>query len=182
MLKPFSDWAAELQQLPSPLLLHPAGYQAGGFDVNDPDFLPPDPSFGTTADFSAMIAAAHRLGDLVMPYGNLSWWDPSSPTMQSLPAGVQTKDVAVLDALGNPVTISYGDHTGVIVSPYSAVRAPADRAVHGRLADEGSGRLRVPRPARGASVAARLQPGVADPDRRTTTAGSRCSRPTRIAA
>ena len=27
--------------------------------MNDPDFLPPDPSFGTTADFSAMIAAAH---------------------------------------------------------------------------------------------------------------------------
>jgi hypothetical protein len=120
LLKPFSDWAAELQRLPSPLLLHPVGYQVGGFDVNDPDFLPPDPSFGTSADFSAMIAAAHRLGDLVMPYGNLSWWDPSSPTMQSLPAGVQTKDVAVLDALGNPATISYGDHTGVIVSPFSA--------------------------------------------------------------
>ena len=119
LLAPFSHWAAELQRLPSPLLLHPAGFQVGGFDVNDPDFLPSDPSFGTTADFSAMIAAAHRLGDLVMPYGNLSWWDPSSPTMQSLPAGVQTKDVAVLDALGAPASIAYGDHTGVIVSPYS---------------------------------------------------------------
>ena len=120
LLEPFSDWAAELQRLPSPLLLHPAGFQVGGFDTNDPDFLPPDPSFGTTADFSAMINAAHRLGDLVMPYGNLSWWDPGSPTMQSLPAGVQTKDVAVLDPLGNPATISYGDHVGVIVSPYSS--------------------------------------------------------------
>ncbi|HEY8316665.1 MAG TPA: DUF6259 domain-containing protein [Gaiellaceae bacterium] len=120
LLKPFRDWAAELQQLPSPLLLHPAGYQVGGFDVNDPDFLPPDPSFGTSADFASMIAAAHKLGDLVMPYGNLSWWDPTSPTMESLPAGVQTKNVAVLDAAGNPATISYGDHTGVIVSPYSA--------------------------------------------------------------
>jgi hypothetical protein len=120
LLKPFSDWASELQQLPSPLLLHPAAFTAGGFDANDPDFLPLDPSVGTVADFNAMIAAAHGLGDLVMPYGNLSWWDPSSPTMQSLPAGVQTKDVAVLDPLGNPVTIDYGDHTGVIVSPYSA--------------------------------------------------------------
>ena len=117
LLRPFRDWATELQRLPSPLLVHPAGFQTGGFDVNDPDFLPPDPSYGTTADFSAMIAAAHRLGDLVMPYGNLSWWDPGSPTMQAL----QTKDVAVLDERGNPETVSYGDHTGVIVSPYAAL-------------------------------------------------------------
>jgi hypothetical protein len=118
-VKPFRDWAAALQRLPSPLLLHPAGFQTGGFDVNDPDFLPPDPHYGTTEDFSAMIAAAHRLGDLVMPYGNLSWWDPSSTTMQAH----QTNDVAVLDGQGNPVTVSYGDHTGVIVSPYAvAVR------------------------------------------------------------
>ena len=124
LLRPFSAWARELQKLPSPLLLHPAGFQAGGFDMNDPDFLPPDPSFGTAADFSAMIAAAHRLGDIVMPYGNLSWWDPASPTMTSLPAGVQTKDVAVLDQQGDAETVSYGEHTGVIVSPYSAfVRA-----------------------------------------------------------
>jgi hypothetical protein len=120
LLRPFRDWETELQKLPSPLLLHPAGYQAGGFDLNDPDFLPPDPRFGTTADLSAMIAAAHRLGDLVLPYGNLSWWDPASPTMTSLPAGVQVKDVAVLDQQGEPETVSYGEHTGVIVSPYSA--------------------------------------------------------------
>jgi hypothetical protein len=117
LVRPFRDWATELQRLPSPLLLHPAGYQTGGFDVNDPDFLPPDPRYGTTGDFNAMIAAAHRLGDLVMPYGNLSWWDPSSPTMQ---AGVRTNDVAVLDQKGAPETVSYGDHTGVIVSPYPA--------------------------------------------------------------
>jgi hypothetical protein len=117
LLKPFRDWAPELQQLPSPLLLHPVGFQAGGFDTNDPDFLPPDPRYGTIGDFSAMIAAAHRLGDLVMPYGNLSWWDPSSPTMQS---GVRTNDVAVLDQNGAPQTVSYGDRSGVIVSPYPA--------------------------------------------------------------
>src|SRR5439155_1980909 len=120
LLKPFRDWAAELQRLPSPLLLHPVGFQTGGHDENDPDFLPPDPRFGSNADFSSMIAAAHARGDLVMPYGNLSWWDPSSPTMQSLPAGVQTSNIAVLDPLGAPATISYGDHSGVIVSPYSA--------------------------------------------------------------
>jgi hypothetical protein len=117
LLRPFRDWAPELQQLPSPLLLHPVGFQTGGFDTNDPDFLPPDPRYGTTGDFSTMIAAAHRLGDLVMPYGNLSWWDPSSPTMQT---GVPTNGVAVLDQKGAPETVSYGDRSGVIVSPYPA--------------------------------------------------------------
>ena len=57
LLKPFRDWAAELQRLPSPLLLHPVGFQTGGHDENDPDFLPPDPRFGSNADFSSMIAA-----------------------------------------------------------------------------------------------------------------------------
>jgi hypothetical protein len=118
LLKPFRDWSTELQRLPSPLLVHPVGFQTGGFDANDPDFLPPDPRYGTTGDFNAMIAAAHRLGDLVMPYGNLSWWDPSSPTLR---AGVETNDVAVLDQKGSPETVSYGDRTGVIVSPYAAV-------------------------------------------------------------
>jgi hypothetical protein len=117
LLKPFRDWAAELHGLPAPLLLHPVGFQSGGHDENDPDFLPPDPRFGTNADFSSMIAAAHKRGDLVMPYGNLSWWDPASPTMQELPASVRTADVAVLDAHGDPETVAYGDHTGVIVSP-----------------------------------------------------------------
>jgi hypothetical protein len=116
LVSPFRDWATELQRLPSPLLLHPVGFQTGGFDVNDPDFLPPDPRYGTTDDFNAMIAAAHRLGDLVMPYGNLSWWDPNSPSMQA----VQTNDVAVLGDDGAPATVTYGDHTGVIVSPYAA--------------------------------------------------------------
>jgi uncharacterized protein DUF6259 len=123
LVPPFRDWATTFQRLPSPLLLHPVAFQNGGFDVNDPDFLPPDPSYGTTGDFNAMVAAAHRAGDLVMPYGNLGWWDPSSPTMQS----VQTRDVAVLDENGAPATVSYGDHTGVIVSPYSAF-------VRGRIA------------------------------------------------
>ena len=116
LVRPFRDWAAELQRLPSPLLLHPVGFQTGGFDLNDPDFLPPDPRYGTNADFNAVIAAAHRLGDLVMPYGNLSWWDPNSPTMLA----VQMQDVAVLDEHGAPSTVSYGGHTGVIVSPYAA--------------------------------------------------------------
>lgn len=119
LLPPFRDWAANLPRLPSPVLLHPVAFTTGGHDSSDPDFLPPDPRFGTDADFGSMIGAAHAQGDLVMPYLNLSWWDPASPTMRNLPPPLQTKDVAVLDEHGSPVSIDYGTHTGIIVSPYA---------------------------------------------------------------
>jgi hypothetical protein len=119
LLGSFTQLAGRLAELPSPVLLHPVGYEVGGHDASDPDFLPPDPKWGTNADFSSFVQAAHGAGDLVMPYANLSWWDPSSPTMRNLPAGVSVKDVAALDAQGNPESIAYGDHTGVIVSPYA---------------------------------------------------------------
>ena len=118
LIPPFREWAGELGKLPSPALLHPVGFQVGGHDTNDPDFLPPDPRFGSNADFSAMIAAAHAHGDLVMPYGNVSWWDPTSPTLAQL-APAQIKDVAVIDEHGVPATVAYGPHSGVIVSPYA---------------------------------------------------------------
>jgi hypothetical protein len=138
LLPPFRDWAANLPRLPSPALLHPVAFTSGGHDSSDPDFLPPDPRFGTDADFASMIGAAHAHGDLVMPYLNLSWWDPASPTMRNLPPPLQTKDVAVLDEHGNPVSIDYGAHTGVIVSPYAPF-------VRQRLAEEmGSWQTDVP--------------------------------------
>jgi hypothetical protein len=124
-LKPFRDWPADLARLPSPVLLHPVGYQAGGFDQGDPDFLPPDPAVGTSADFAAMITAAHGRGDLVMPYDNVSWWDPASATAKA----ANPKDVAVLDPQRQPETVTYGAHTGIIVSPYAA-------AVRVRVAQE----------------------------------------------
>ena len=119
VLEPFRNWAPDLARLPSPLLLHPVAFTTGGHDASDPDFLPPDPRWGTSDDFRSMVEAAHARGDLVMPYLNLSWWDPSSPTMRQLPAPLQEKDVAVLDAGGEPVTVEYGNHTGVIVSPFA---------------------------------------------------------------
>ena len=118
-LEPFRDWAPDLARLPSPLLLHPVAFTTGGHDASDPDFLPPDPRWGTNDDFRRMVDAAHAHGDLVMPYLNLSWWDPNSPTMRQLPAPLQEKDVAVLDASGEPVAVEYGNHIGVIVSPFA---------------------------------------------------------------
>ena len=108
--EPYAKWP--LAQLPSPILLHPVAYQVGGHDTGDPDFLPGDPQWGSIA---ALIADAHAHGDVFMPYDNLSWWDPSSPTMQQ----TTPTSVAALDASGAPQTIDYGNHEGVIVSPWS---------------------------------------------------------------
>jgi hypothetical protein len=112
---PFAQWGPALAKLPSPILLHPVAYELGGHDENDPDFLPPDPKWGTTADLAAAIAQAHADGDLVMPYDNLSWWDPQSPTLRATTAA----QVGALDAHGAPQTIDYGVHQGVIVSPFA---------------------------------------------------------------
>jgi hypothetical protein len=108
--QPYASWP--LAQLPSPILLHPVGYQVGGHDVNDPDFLPGDPRWGSLA---TLVADAHAHGDLLMPYDNLSWWDPTSPTMER----TTPQTVAALDATGAPQTVDYGTHSGVIVSPWA---------------------------------------------------------------
>ncbi|MEP7223837.1 MAG: DUF6259 domain-containing protein, partial [Actinomycetota bacterium] len=117
-LKPFREWAPDLPRLPSPALLHPVAFQPGGHDKNDPDFLPPDPRWGTNADFTSVVEAAHSYGQLVMPYLNVSWWSDDSPTMRSLPSPLRIKDVAVLDEDGEPVLNVYGPRSGVVVSPF----------------------------------------------------------------
>src|SRR5919197_2078956 len=58
-LKPFGGWTPELERLPSPALLHPVAFQPGGHDESYPDFLPPDPHWGTTAGFASMVEVAH---------------------------------------------------------------------------------------------------------------------------
>jgi hypothetical protein len=108
--QPYARWP--LAQLPSPILLHPVAYQVGGHDVGDPDFLPGDPRWGSLA---TLVAAAHAHGDVLMPYDNLSWWDPSSPTLQRTTA----QAVGALDSTGAPQTIEYGVHSGLIVSPWA---------------------------------------------------------------
>ena len=131
-LPPFADWAPTLAQLPRPALVHPVAFQSGGFDESYPDFLPPDPQWGSTSDLDEMIAASHALGQLVMPYLNASWWDTQGPSVHALPSSMEPKDVAVLARNGTPATESFGDKDGYIVSP--AVPAVRSRIV--RLLDE----------------------------------------------
>jgi hypothetical protein len=119
-LKPFRQWPPDLPRLPSPALLHPVAFQPGGHDVTTPDFLPPDPHWGTSADLDAVVDAAHSLGQLVMPYLNVSWWAADSPTMRSLPAPLEARDIAVLGPDREPVFDFYGEHSGLVVSPWVA--------------------------------------------------------------
>ncbi len=114
--RPFQEWIPELDLLPTPSLLHPVGFQPGGHDENYPDFLPPDPNWGTTADFRALVEAAQARGLFVMPYINPTWWDDESPTIQNL-SPLTIADIAALDETGQPLYETYGGRGGYVVSP-----------------------------------------------------------------
>lgn len=114
----FVEWAPYLRRLPSPALLHPVAFQSGGFDEAYPDFLPPDPLWGSNDDLNGAATYARSLGQLVMPYLNVSWWDTQAPSVRALPAPLGAKDIAVQTLRGTPVTEQFGQHDGYVVSPY----------------------------------------------------------------
>jgi hypothetical protein len=114
---PFSQYPALLAQVPAPGILHPVGFQARGFDENYPDFLPPDPAWGTTPAMATMFQQAQALNFLVMPYTNPTWWDDESPTLQNLPAPLTIKDIALCDVPDSPLYENYGTHGGYVMSP-----------------------------------------------------------------
>jgi hypothetical protein len=113
----FDDWEQALDGLPSPVLIHPVAFGPRGFDATDPDVLPPDSRVGTLDQLDSALDATHMHGDLVMPYLNVSWWNPQSPTVHDLPAGLTTTGVSIQDSSGNPVTEQFSGYDGFIVSP-----------------------------------------------------------------
>ena len=115
-LPPFSEWQPDLERLPSPALLHLVAFQPGGHDSGYPDFLPPDPRWGSTADLQGLVDASHRRGDLVAPYLNVSWWNDGTPTLAGLPASAPV-DFSVRAPDGTPMLQSFGPHSGYVVSP-----------------------------------------------------------------
>ncbi|MFN2468733.1 MAG: DUF6259 domain-containing protein [Gaiellaceae bacterium] len=128
-LRPFAEWAPDLRRLPSPALLHPVSFQPRGHDESFPDFLPPDPRWGSLDDLRAAVVEARRLGLLVMPYLNVSWWDDESPTLASEHAP-PIADLAVRDERGRPVLEGYRGHDGVVVSPHPPfVRSRVERLI-----------------------------------------------------
>jgi Domain of unknown function (DUF6259) len=126
-LPPLADWASEFDRLPSPALIHPVHFHPGRFDEVDPDFLPLDPSVGTSADFRSMVDDAHAQGLLVMPYLNVSWWNTDSPTVKKLLAQGPAERFAALDASGQPRMERYKPFHGYVVSPYTV---PVKDRVH----------------------------------------------------
>ena len=117
--KTFREAIADLDRVSAPAILHPVEFQPGGFDQNVPDFLPPDPRFGSTADFAAWSQAARDRGLFVMPYTNPTWWNPGSPTLSGLPAGMPLEQVTVLDLNRKPVYETYGPNGGYAVCPWA---------------------------------------------------------------
>lgn len=95
---PFSEYPDFLSQIPYPGILHPVTYMPYGHDENYPDFLPPDPNWGTQQTFSDMVQDVQAMNFVVMPFINPTWWDDESPTFQDLILA----DVAVLDEQGSP--------------------------------------------------------------------------------
>ncbi|RME61404.1 MAG: hypothetical protein D6790_07870, partial [Caldilineae bacterium] len=116
---PFSSYPFLLAQVPSPGILHPVAFQPGGHDESYPDFLPPDPAWGTTANFAEMSRQVQDQGFLVMPYTNPTWWDDGSPTLRGLAPTTPITHVTVLDDQGAPVYEYYGPHGGYVVSPHA---------------------------------------------------------------
>jgi hypothetical protein len=114
---PFAQWPSALAQLPKPALLHPVAFGPGGFDAKNPDVLPPDSRAGTIGDFQAAVQAAHARGQLVMPYLNVSWWNPQSPTVQNLPSPLTPDAIAVQRDGGQPVRQQFSGVDGYVVSP-----------------------------------------------------------------
>jgi hypothetical protein len=123
---PFKDWESALAGLPSPSLVHPVAFGPRGFDATDPDVLPPDSHIGSIEDLKSAVASAHDRGDLVIPYLNVSWWNPQSPTVQGLPKPLTGPSVSVQDSGGKPATEQFSGFDGFIVSP--SVQFVRDRA------------------------------------------------------
>lgn len=117
-----------LPLLPTPIIVHDAGYLYGGFDKQYPDHLPPRKVWGTANDLKELIADIHARGMLFMPYTNNTWWcdNPISPTFRA--AG---KAPLLLGLNGKPVREVYVNRTGwSICMWHPAVRAANDRLVH----------------------------------------------------
>ena len=113
----FDQWIADIGSLRPPAMVQPIAFQPNGQDRNYPDLLPPDPQFGTTADFQRFVSALHLYGFTAMPHTNYTWWDPQSPTLRGVSslAGLMVQSNA-----GTPLVEQYGVNSGYVVSPASS--------------------------------------------------------------
>lgn len=118
----FADLPAALAPISYPGIFHLVGYGPGGFDRSYPDFIPPDPQWGTTQELANLFTTLQSQGYLTMPYTNPTWWDEKSPTLMNLPADTNLTKVVVLNQADQQINECYGcpanPHWGFVVSPY----------------------------------------------------------------
>lgn len=115
---------ARLPDLPAPALLHFEEYLSGGFDKEYPDHLPPNPSFGTVAQFTNFLAQARQRNQLTMPYTNPTFWgvDPKGPTF------LATNDAPLLVNLDGSYNYEeYFGEGGMTVTPWHPAVQAANR-------------------------------------------------------
>ena len=87
--KPFAALKTEvIEAIKVPGLIHPVAFQPIGHDHHYPDFLPPNPAYGSTEELADLVKYAQAQGNLVVPYTNFSWWNWDSPTLHQLIAQI----------------------------------------------------------------------------------------------
>lgn len=119
-----TQMTARLDDLPAPALLHFEEYLFGGFDKQYPDHLPPNPSFGTVAEFTNFLAQARARNQLTMPYTNPTFWgvDPKGPTF------LATNDAPLLLNLDGSINLEeYFGEAGFTVTPWHPAVQAANR-------------------------------------------------------
>jgi len=119
-----TSMTARLPLVPSPSLIHFEEYLKAGFDKEYPDHLPPNPEFGSPAEFTNFLAQARQAGHLTMPYTNPTFWgvDPKGPTF------LATNDAPLL--VNYDGTINYEEyfgHGGFTVTPWHPYVQAANR-------------------------------------------------------
>ena len=122
--------SAHLSQLPSPALVHVDQYLHGGFDKQYPDHLPPIASFGTSTEFSNLLAQCRQQGLLFMPYTNPTWWcdHPRGPTFVA--AGTAP---LLVNSDGAFSYEAYGTNDGYTVCQWHPSVRAANRATVGQF-------------------------------------------------
>ncbi len=112
--------ASVIDKINVPGIVHFVAFQNGGHDKSYPDFIPPDPKWGTSTDFAHLVSAIHSKKGLAVPYTNFSWWDLNGATLTNLPSNLALPDVVAADASGSIIIEKYGPNAGLVVNLQNA--------------------------------------------------------------
>ncbi len=129
----FREGIEKAGKLPLPSLVHFADYLRGGFDKQYPDHLPPNPRKGTEEEFHQFYETLHKLGHLVMPYTNPTWWcdDPKGPTFQREGDAPLARNLR-----GEKIKEVYGANWGWAICPWHPSVKEAERKIRAQFTKE----------------------------------------------